>query len=93
MGGEGEKIGDPLFKSQSDYHVQSGSPAIDAGIDLGHMVDYDNNPVPRGVAPDIGAYEFQSSSSNPDPLLPPKHLRLISRRLFTGNSQVLHHVN
>jgi hypothetical protein len=77
--GEGEKIGDPLFKSQSDYHIQSGSPAIDAGIDLGHIVDYDNNPVPRGFAPDIGAYEFQGSSSNTEPLLPPKHLRLISK--------------
>jgi len=42
---------DPLFVvPQQDYHLQAGSPLINAGIDVG--LPY------AGSAPDIGAYEF-----------------------------------
>jgi hypothetical protein len=45
----------PLFVSSSDFHLQSGSPAIGAGTYVGLSRDYDNrlwnNP------PSIGAYE------------------------------------
>lgn len=43
---------DPLFVSplDGDYHLQAGSPLIDAGIDVGLPFS--------GEAPDIGAYEF-----------------------------------
>jgi hypothetical protein len=49
---------DPLFVSATDYHLQSGSPAINAGVDVGLTEDYRGMVVPQGSAPDIGAYEF-----------------------------------
>jgi hypothetical protein len=49
----------PLFVSSSDYHLQAGSPAIDAGIDVGLPFS--------GKAPDIGALETQSESITPIP--------------------------
>lgn len=41
----------PQFVSSSDFHLQSGSPAINAGVDVG--LPY------LGIAPDIGAFEKQ----------------------------------
>ena len=54
-------VADPLFVnlSASDYHLSSKSPAIDAGKTLGYTLDLDNNPLPVGNTPDMGAYEFQ----------------------------------
>jgi hypothetical protein len=49
----------PRFVSSSDYHLQSGSPAIDAGIDVGLPFS--------GKAPDLGAYETQYGSTTPIP--------------------------
>lgn len=43
---------DPMFVA--DYHLSSGSSLIDAGIDVG--LPY------TGIAPDIGAYEFDELS-------------------------------
>ena len=45
--------GDPLFVSVSDFHLQSGSPAKNVGIDVGLTEDYEGNPI-VGV-PNIGA--------------------------------------
>jgi hypothetical protein len=42
----------------SDYRLRAGSPAINAGVDVGLTTDFLGKPI-RGV-PDIGAYEFQS---------------------------------
>lgn len=58
--GEGEHTADPLFvdPAAEDYHLQTDSPAIDAGVELGHSVDYEGRPVPIGTAPDIGVYEY-----------------------------------
>lgn len=47
---------DPLFVSSSNFHLQAGSPGIDAGIDVGLLYDYENSPV--GDPPSIGAYEY-----------------------------------
>jgi hypothetical protein len=51
----------PLFVDASgdDFHLQSGSPCIDAGTDVGLTEDYAGNSVPKGDWPDIGAYESE----------------------------------
>jgi hypothetical protein len=41
-----------------DFRLKAGSPAIDAGIDVGLKEDLVGTKVPQGKAPDIGAYEF-----------------------------------
>jgi hypothetical protein len=58
--GPGDKIGDPLFidLSKNDFHLKAESPAIDGGQNLGYIIDFENNKVPTGSAPDIGAYEY-----------------------------------
>ncbi len=57
--GSAEKIADPLFVNLAgqDLHLQSGSPAINAGVSLGYKTDFDGHAVPSGSAPDLGAYE------------------------------------
>ncbi|KYK27216.1 hypothetical protein AYK26_04095 [Euryarchaeota archaeon SM23-78] len=53
---------DPKFVNPSnfDFHLQSDSPCIDAGTNVGITEDFEGNPVPRGLAPDIGAFEYQT---------------------------------
>jgi hypothetical protein len=46
---------DPLLVSATDFHLQVGSPAINAGTDVLLTTDYDGRPI-AGL-PDIGAYE------------------------------------
>ncbi|OPZ22809.1 MAG: hypothetical protein BWZ10_00239 [candidate division BRC1 bacterium ADurb.BinA364] len=53
---------DPQFASPSmqeleDFLLQETSPAIDSGADVGIQVDFFGQVVPRGAAPDIGAFE------------------------------------
>jgi hypothetical protein len=74
--GSGEKIANPSFVNLSggDYHLNSNSPAINAGQSLGYTSDIDGNPVPYGAAPDIGAYEFQGTpagTATPGPTATP----------------------
>ncbi|MBN1217920.1 MAG: hypothetical protein JXM69_03240, partial [Anaerolineae bacterium] len=40
----------------------------DAGVNLGYPLDFEDQPVPAGIAPDLGAFEYQSSS---EPTLTP----------------------
>ncbi len=58
--GNGDIITDPKFVSidELNLHLMENSPAIDAGIILGYTKDFNDNPIPVGTAPDIGAYEF-----------------------------------
>jgi hypothetical protein len=52
---------DPLFVDpvNHDFHLRSGSPAIDAGQALGQVrFDLDQVARPQGAGWDIGAYEF-----------------------------------
>jgi len=61
--GDNPVDGDPDFVSMAndDYHLASGSAAIDAGIDSSTTTDRDGIPRPHGIAPDIGAYEYAAT--------------------------------
>jgi hypothetical protein len=66
---------DPKFVNASggDFHLQSGSPAIDKGLSSvlpTVSVDFDNIPRPQGAGIDLGAFEFVSGSPPPPPLPP-----------------------
>jgi hypothetical protein len=59
---------DPKFANASsyDFHLQSGSPAIDSGITLAAVTtDIDGTTRPQGTALDLGAREYVSSGTNP----------------------------
>ncbi len=53
----------PLFKSGSDFHMQSDSPLIDTGYNDGLANDFEGNPRPQGNGYDVGSYETSSSSA------------------------------
>ncbi len=61
--GPGNRCGDPKFVRpawgrRGDYHLQAGSPAIDAGTSRGApATDLDYRKRPQGRAVDIGCYE------------------------------------
>jgi hypothetical protein len=67
--GSGEKAGNPMFANggAEDFHLQSGSPAIDAGVSAGYQTDFDDNARTVGSAPDLGAFERQSGSTSTTP--------------------------
>jgi hypothetical protein len=52
-------VADPLFvdPNKVDFHLQPDSPCRDMGIDVGLMSDFEGNPIPQGLAADIGVYE------------------------------------
>jgi hypothetical protein len=62
---------DPMFVNinSNDYHLQAGSPAIDAGASVNVATDFDGNPRPFGPAFDLGAYEYTGVNSSPAPAL------------------------
>lgn len=69
---------DPQFNNitNQDFHLHSGSPAIDKGVTLtGFNYDRDGVTRPQGPAWDIGAYEFSSGSTAPSP---PSNLRIVT---------------
>ncbi len=57
--GTNELITDPLFTNyvERDLHLLEGSPAIDMAETSRYSMDLDNNPVPSGNGPDLGAFE------------------------------------
>jgi hypothetical protein len=80
---------DPVFVNTStpDFHLQSSSPAINAGVNVSLGSDYSGTSVPQGSAPDIGVYEFLMPSS-PSSLSQYKSdgTTTISSGAFTGES-------
>ena len=58
--GEGNINADPMFvdPDNGDYHLQPGSPCIDAGTPEG-APDSDKDGNPRDRCPDMGSYEYQ----------------------------------
>ncbi|MEN9328380.1 MAG: hypothetical protein RI947_1188 [Candidatus Parcubacteria bacterium] len=56
-----------------DYHLTSGSPAINKGGIAGSSFDFDDKPRPQDSKSDIGAYEFGNTQISPTitPTLPP----------------------
>ena len=66
---------DPKFVNLNthDLHLQSGSPAINAGVALSAVTtDFDSVSRPQGSAYDIGAYEYAGTGLAPSP---PKNLK------------------
>jgi hypothetical protein len=57
----GSLTSNPLFiTAGSDFHLQAGSPAINAGVNEGLTLDYEGSTVNN--PPEIGAYEYGSST-------------------------------
>jgi len=66
--GAGNISADPMFVGSGDYHLQAGSPCIDAGNnDAASLPDFDKDGNPRvsGTAVDMGAYEYQEPTNLP----------------------------
>ena len=61
-----ETIANPRFVSAADYHLQSGSPAIGAGLAFGGLTS-DFDAAPRRNPPAIGAYEYSKSTGTARP--------------------------
>ena len=69
---------DPRFTNLSsfDFHLQSGSPAINQGVNTGIPADFDGISRPQGTAYDIGAFEFGSGTgTTPSKPAPPPNIR------------------
>jgi hypothetical protein len=57
-------VTDPRLRNPSagDFHLKPDSPLVDAGILLDKVkIDKDGNSRPRGLFPDIGAYEYSDA--------------------------------
>jgi hypothetical protein len=75
VSGNSVNLGDPnmitapsTVPALPDFHLKSGSMAIDAGVNLtanGVMNDLDGKARPAGNGYDIGAYEFSSGGAAP----------------------------
>ncbi|MBK8516125.1 MAG: hypothetical protein IPL55_07500 [Saprospiraceae bacterium] len=44
--------------SPTDFSLTATSPAIDSGLNLGYINDFENKAISRGKASDIGAFEY-----------------------------------
>jgi hypothetical protein len=70
---------DPLFVNAtgSDFHLKSGSAAVDKGITLSEVSDdHEGTPRPAGASYDIGADEYTTSTATPSVPSPPASLQV-----------------
>jgi hypothetical protein len=70
--GSNPVIGNPLFISPStgNFNIQSSSPCINKGTNVGVPFDYAGTAIFQGTAPEIGVFEFlNSSGSNLPPVI------------------------
>jgi len=68
------KLINPSFR---DFHLQSSSPAINAGLAFSEVTtDYDGVSRPQGSAYDIGAYEYTGTPSDTTPPAAPTGVRV-----------------
>jgi len=67
-GEDNSVVGDPLFASSTNFHLNGTSPAVNRGVDVSLIVDKDRVSI-TGL-PDIGAYETGSSTAPPPPTVP-----------------------
>ena len=60
----GDRIGNPLFRdlAHGDFRLKPGSPAIASGTNLDYAVDFDDQPISPAKRPDMGAFQFISST-------------------------------
>ena len=65
--------------TSANFQLQSLSPAINAGVNLGYTADFLSNAI-IGL-PDIGAYEYQPAVPAPTT---PKKTKLINRNILQG---------
>lgn len=81
---------DPMFVNPSEsvrnYHLQSDSPAIDAGFDLSGLVtdDYDGNSRPWGTDYDMGAYEYIEGGAIPGDIYVDGYVNLLDLQEVTS---------
>ncbi len=85
--------GNPAFADPDagDYHIRSGSAAIDAGVDARVSIDLDGEPRPTGSGYDIGADESYyptlkvTKHAYPSPVQAGERLTYTIRVTNTGN--------
>ena len=79
---------DPLFVSTSslNFHVQTSSPAINAGTNVGLTSDYAGTLIPQGPAPDIGLYEYVQTSTPSVAMTAPANLATVSSTITVSAS-------
>ncbi|MGI8641324.1 MAG: right-handed parallel beta-helix repeat-containing protein [Pyrinomonadaceae bacterium] len=64
---------DPRFVGTSNYHLLTGSPAIDAALNLYTQPDdYDFIVRPQGAASDIGAFEYTTAGTGSEADVSPR---------------------
>lgn len=81
---------DPLFTNAlTDLSITTSSPAKDAGLDLGYNLDYLDNSIYQGAAPDIGAYEFQETDSTATEILTFTIVNQVSSVVTSVDSSVI----